>query len=509
MPVKTSVRALSLVLLFWGALCNTSFSLPLENSIALEKNPFFLRPQTFSFTVPANVVPSVKVTIWGYDGSPKNRGIRKTNNCSIFPIKGKAAGDFGARMTDTLRLTELPLKWTNAGGKSQGKQRRILSPGIKLGGTVKFTLTRGTDTYVTELIVPSELECPFDYNDYKENPLAKMVEGLTFTLSDQELRSRKVFNKKLKTYISTTEWKVNGNSFDEAFARKTMPGNSFQDCGTSSASAPSEPVSAVQAGVQAADVNHSKPGQGKGRFILDAQGIITDSATKLQWIEAPDKEITWDQTQTWISGLSNGWRTPTRAELAKLYIPESTRVNRLDPIFRSVRMVWAEIQVDDSYRAWTFYFDAGNEGWHYRDSTYMSLRAFAVRAPGNTSPVPSNGRFTRSPDGVITDSATKLQWLESPDKEISWDQTQIWISGLGNGWRTPTCAELAKLYISESTQVNRLDPIFRPVRIVWADIQAENSYKAWTFYFDVGKEGCCYRDRTFHSLRGLAVRSRT
>ncbi|MBF0502112.1 MAG: DUF1566 domain-containing protein [Candidatus Riflebacteria bacterium] len=133
----------------------------------------------------------------------------------------------------------------------------------------------------------------------------------------------------------------------------------------------------------------------KLRFTRDSNGVITDSFTNLQWLEGADKVMNWNETQTWITGLGNGWRPPTRDELKGIYIADSTRRDvhdtmycnspspvllKLDPTFLLDRAKWVWGEPRDASTAWHFDFSFGKEDWNYRDSDHWALRAFAVRS---------------------------------------------------------------------------------------------------------------------------------
>jgi hypothetical protein len=132
-------------------------------------------------------------------------------------------------------------------------------------------------------------------------------------------------------------------------------------------------------------------GRGGARFTRDANGVITDSSTNLQWLEGPDQEVNWNKAQAWINSLGKGWRTPTRGELKGIYIANSTRMGgasgssgpwnlRLDPVFLldKAYRVWADS--NDSSSAWIFFFGNAHEGWGYCDDSNWLYRAFAVRS---------------------------------------------------------------------------------------------------------------------------------
>ncbi|MBF0502453.1 MAG: DUF1566 domain-containing protein [Candidatus Riflebacteria bacterium] len=282
------------------------------------------------------------------------------------------------------------------------------------------------------------------------------------------------------------------------------------------------------------------------RFSRDADGVITDGQTGLEWLEGPDRPTDWDQSQAWINGLGNGWRTPTRAELRGIYIADSNRQGRpsqgrgpwplrLDPAFRLNCAYWTWAEARDASSAWALEFGSGDGMWNIREMTNWNFRGFAVR-PGKgaaTATVPATSatvlasatelnrepklpeRFSRDAKGVITDAKTGLQWLEGPDCNTSWDAGQTWINSLGNGWRTPTRDELHGIYIATSSRQGdqdagmppfqlHLDPAFclNKSFLVWAE--AMNSSTAWLVAFTRGHES--QANRTCDDFRCFAVR---
>jgi hypothetical protein len=118
-------------------------------------------------------------------------------------------------------------------------------------------------------------------------------------------------------------------------------------------------------------------------------------------------------------------------------------------------------------------------------------------------------RFTRSKDGVITDSATGNDWYVGPDRDINWNQGKTWTESLtaaGGGWRMPTVPELKSLY-QKGAGPNNMDPIFQTEDLhVWLG-QMIDASRAWAFDFHVGREGSFTLGGT-DRLRAFAVRSR-
>ena len=119
------------------------------------------------------------------------------------------------------------------------------------------------------------------------------------------------------------------------------------------------------------------------------------------------------------------------------------------------------------------------------------------------------GRYTKSPDGVILDSVTGLEWYINPNRDNTWHEAKAWADSLavaGGGWRLPTLAELKAQYRKGASAVN-MDPLFQlPGAYVWSGDLKDPQF-AWGFAFYSGLEG-------FHSVKygfgrvALAVRSR-
>jgi len=140
-------------------------------------------------------------------------------------------------------------------------------------------------------------------------------------------------------------------------------------------------------------------------------------------------------------------------------------------------------------------------------------------------------RFSRSTDGVITDSQTNLQWLPGP-RSLTYEDAKQWITSqtvAGGGWRMPTVAELKTLYGDYDgyddyeglvIEPPHISPLFRyaPSSFsrdgVWAE--ARDSERAWYFNFasQSGSEELGYRKYDRYSMSAdlmqvFAVRQRS
>lgn len=81
--------------------------------------------------------------------------------------------------------------------------------------------------------------------------------------------------------------------------------------------------------------------------------------------------VDWNETQAWIEGLGDGWRTPMHSELRGL----QKEVNITSGIGND--WVWAEKKSFST--AWLIFFDNGNEHSNSFDYRYYNYRAVAVR----------------------------------------------------------------------------------------------------------------------------------
>ncbi|OQX17934.1 MAG: hypothetical protein BWK76_09025 [Desulfobulbaceae bacterium A2] len=131
-------------------------------------------------------------------------------------------------------------------------------------------------------------------------------------------------------------------------------------------------------------------------------------------------------------------------------------------------------------------------------------------------------RFTLSPDGVITDAETGLEWIVGPDKDINFEQAEDWVkkcSIAGGGWRMPTTVELHAIYQRDAEKCFGLqkqhfgDPVDLDPTIfkttgyfVWATSEANARQPAKQYNFNQGREWTSRRDQT-HKQRVFAVRS--
>ncbi len=119
------------------------------------------------------------------------------------------------------------------------------------------------------------------------------------------------------------------------------------------------------------------------RFTLK-DGVIDDAKCGLQWLPAPDQEMTHYEAEEYVRNLSiagGGWRLPTRAELRSIY--DASKPGLADPLFKvSGWLIWtSEVDADDPSLAWYFNFYSGGEyKYTRRPNCNFYLHSIAVRS---------------------------------------------------------------------------------------------------------------------------------
>jgi hypothetical protein len=149
----------------------------------------------------------------------------------------------------------------------------------------------------------------------------------------------------------------------------------------------------------------------------------------------------------------------------------------------------------------------------YWDNQTASVRLKVESGPeGHTKmlPEPLKIRFTKAKDGVISDSATGLEWYAGPNRATNyWKEAKAWTESLaaaGGGWRMPTIPELKAIYQPGAGRIN-MDPIIQTTGDwIWSG-QLKDAWSAWSFNFTEGRE-YCFGLQLNGEVRALAVRSR-
>ncbi len=111
----------------------------------------------------------------------------------------------------------------------------------------------------------------------------------------------------------------------------------------------------------------------------DIHGIVSDTASALQWQDNASPGMGWDTALTYCSGLDlngTGWRLPDKKELHAL-VDYSRYDPALDSIFQTVTpsVYWSATAISAS-NAWGIHFGPGND---YPTNKSSSLPVRCVR----------------------------------------------------------------------------------------------------------------------------------
>jgi len=117
------------------------------------------------------------------------------------------------------------------------------------------------------------------------------------------------------------------------------------------------------------------------RFVANANGVVYDEETGLEWYAGPDRNTTWDEANRWVKNLTlegGGWLMPTRKELKSLYKKGAGSRNMTPLLKTKGSYVWSG-ETRGGSAAWDFNFYYGKEDWNWRRYG-KSNRGFAVRS---------------------------------------------------------------------------------------------------------------------------------
>jgi hypothetical protein len=119
-----------------------------------------------------------------------------------------------------------------------------------------------------------------------------------------------------------------------------------------------------------------------------------------------------------------------------------------------------------------------------------------------------DGRYVVYGNGIVMDAQTGLQWVAGPDRDMTWDEANVWVSGLdtnGGGWRLPTIAELKGLF-RQDTGTRNMTPLLKTTGwSVWSG-EAKGAAFRWALRLHYGSVICYNRSYAFEG-RVFAVRS--
>lgn len=115
-------------------------------------------------------------------------------------------------------------------------------------------------------------------------------------------------------------------------------------------------------------------------FIAYANGIVRDTNTGLEWMVGPDRDMSWNEAQSWVESLTDedDWRMPKIVELSTLYQKGKGSRNMTPLLNMRGWWVWSGEGRSRS-SAWHFFFYNGRQCRVNCDYS-VDDRAFAVRS---------------------------------------------------------------------------------------------------------------------------------
>ena len=114
--------------------------------------------------------------------------------------------------------------------------------------------------------------------------------------------------------------------------------------------------------------------------LQNTPGIVFDPTTNLDWLAGPDRDMSWEESLSWINNISLGtdaWRMPTLYELRTIFEKGTGIHNIKFSLINSGHYIWAS-DTKDSSSAWYFDFDNGSSYWAFRSHSYDN-RVLAVK----------------------------------------------------------------------------------------------------------------------------------
>jgi len=133
-------------------------------------------------------------------------------------------------------------------------------------------------------------------------------------------------------------------------------------------------------------------------FIAYGNGIVFDTITGLEWIAGPDKDMNWNEAQSWTEGMiieGGGWRMPTLNELTTLYFKGKGSRN-MTPLLKTTGW-WAwSGEAEDTSSACYFGFLYGKRKPKIARHISKDGRAFAVRMRPSEDQVAKEKYITNS-----------------------------------------------------------------------------------------------------------------
>jgi len=199
----------------------------------------------------------------------------------------------------------------------------------------------------------------------------------------------------------------------------------------------------------------------------------------LEFSKVLKDEYTWEELKATAFSFGDGWRVPTRGELADLFdaVKES----------RDNASVWsASAYAHLTLWAWCVSF---NDGDLYYDFQYRPLNVRLVREAG-----PAESRIAIKPEF----RTEELEFSEILQEEYTWEALQEVDFQFGNGWRVPTEDELKVLFDECKDSHGSI--------VLWSSEASETKGFAWNvdFYAGLAYSNYCVNSYNVRLVRTLA-----
>jgi len=102
-----------------------------------------------------------------------------------------------------------------------------------------------------------------------------------------------------------------------------------------------------------------------GPFQLNADRVVRDTRSGLEWYPGPDRQTSWAQARNWVAALDvagGGWRMPSKEELRGLF-RIADGISDITPLLYNTGFwIWSGPVRQEAGR-WVFRFSYGGEGW--------------------------------------------------------------------------------------------------------------------------------------------------
>mgnify|MGYP006277261171 CR=1 FL=1 len=194
-------------------------------------------------------------------------------------------------------------------------------------------------------------------------------------------------------------------------------------------------------------------------FKNNGDGTVTDLVTGLQWQQADNGEMTWDNGVAFCDKLStagkNDWRLPFIQELFSIQ-NQGKNFPALDTSYftKSEAEYWWAIEERVGRNDYAWATNAGGgAGAHPKSETISAggkLRYHVRCVRGSELANQSTPHYIDGKDGTVTDTRTGLVWQKNEGlSSATWEEALSYANKLSfaghNDWRLPNVKELESL----------------------------------------------------------------